>query len=152
MKWALARHNDRVETGLDQVRREMDGFFDEFLSLKPTTLFTSEWVPSMDVSESDKEIHVRADMPGMTEKDISVSFENGVLAVSGEKKEERREEKDNSRYIISERRFGSFYRTVTLPENINADTIKAEFKNGILDITVMKNEKAQPKSIRIQVK
>ena len=147
MKWALARHNDRAETGLDQIRREMDSFFDEFFTLKPAALFTSEWAPSMDITEDDKAIRVKADMPGLSEKDISVTVENGVLAVSGEK-EEKRDEKERS--IVTERRFGSFYRTLPLPEEAEADRIRAEFKNGVLEIEIPKNEKAQPRRIEIK--
>lgn len=150
--WSITR---RPETGYDQnlslFRREMDSFFDDFFTLKPSTLFASEWAPSIDVDEDDRSIHVKADMPGMSEKDISVVVENGVLTISGEKKEERKEEKDGKRYIVSERRFGSFRRSISLPDGAKADNIKAEFKNGVLDVEIPKEEKAQPKRIEIKV-
>ena len=150
--WSITR---RPDTGYDQnpglFRREMDSFFDDFFTLKPSTLFASEWAPSIDVDEDDRSIHVKADMPGMSDKDISVVVENSVLTISGEKKEERKEEMDGKRYIVSEHRFGSYRRSIPLPDNAKSDAIKAEFKNGVLDVEIPKEEKAQPKRIEIKV-
>ena len=150
--WSITR---RPDTGYDQnlglIRREMDSFFDDFFTLKPSTLFASEWAPSVDVTEDDRTIHVKADMPGMSDKDISVVVEKGALSISGEKKEEHKEEKDGKRYIVSERRFGSFRRSIPLPDEAKTDAIKAEFRNGVLTIEIPKEEKAQPKRIEIKV-
>lgn len=149
--WSLTR---RPENGYDQnfnpVRREMDSFFDDFFTLKPTAFFASEWAPSIDVDEDEKSIRVKADMPGMNEKDISVVVENGVLTISGEKKEET-EKKDGKRSILTERRFGSFRRAVTLPDGVDTGAIKAEFKNGVLTVDIPREEKAQPQRISIKV-
>lgn len=150
--WSITRRPDNgYDQNLGLIRREMDSFFDDFFTLKPSTLFASEWAPSVDVAEDDRSIHVKADMPGMSDKDISVVVENGVLTISGEKKEERKEEKDGKRYIVSERRFGSFRRSISLPDGAKTDAIKAEFKNGVLNVEIPKEEKAQPKRIEIKV-
>ena len=151
MKWALTHHREPEFGSVDLFRHQMDGFFDDFFALKPSTLFESSWVPSVDVSENDTSIHVKADMPGMSEKDISVTVEKGMLTISGEKKEEQKEEKDSDHFIISERSFGSFSRSIALPESIKAGEIKADFKNGVLNIMIPKEEKAQPERIEIKV-
>ena len=151
MKWALSKQTRRPESAIDRIHSDMDSFFDDFFALKPASLFDTDWVPSVDVSEDTQAIHVKAEMPGMTDKDINVTLENNVLTISGEKQEERREEKKNNSYIISERSFGSFRRQIRMPEDIKADSISAAFKNGVLDITIPRSEQTQSKKIQITV-
>jgi len=150
MKWGLTKRSGDIDNTLDSFRKNMDRVFDDFFSLKPTTLFESEWLPTLDVEENDKAVHVKAEMPGINEKDLNVTLENNVLTISGEKKEEKEDNKKN--YVLSERRFGSFSRSVTLPDGIKSEKIKAGFKNGILNIEIPKEETAKPKKISIEVK
>lgn len=96
--------------------------------------------PEFDVTENDKFIELTAELAGVEEKDLDVSVDGDVLTVKGEKKEEVKEEKKD--YRLSERRFGSFERSFTLPEGLNLDKVEASFKNGILKIELPKNPEA----------
>ena len=145
----LIKRNNNSEYGLDTFRRNIDKLFDDFFFLTPTTLFKNDWEPTVDVEEDAKSIRVKAEIPGIDEKDLDVRVENNFLVLSGEKKEERKEEKKN--YIFSERKFGSFSRTIGLPEGVKADKIKATFKKGVLSIEIPKEEVKESKKIAIDV-
>lgn len=106
--------------------------------------------PRMDVSETDKEICITADLPGMDEKDINITLENGVISISGEKKAER-EEKERSYHRV-ERRYGSFRRSFKLPGEVDFDKVGATFKKGVLRVTIPKPEKPVANRKRIEVK
>jgi HSP20 family protein len=152
MKWSIAKPNkDRVVT-FDSLRKNINSLFDDFFSLTPTSMFEFDWSPSIDVEEDDKSIRVKAEVPGIDEKDLKVTLENNVLTIKGEKKEEIQKEDKNSRYVVSERRFGSFQRSIALPEGIKADNIKANFKKGVLHIEIPKDETVKPHKISIDVK
>lgn len=107
------------------------------------------WTPRVDVHETDKEIYMDVELPGMDKKDIKVDIKNGVLTISGERKEEReRKDKDITR---RERHYGRFERSFTLPETVNPDKISADYENGLLKLTLPKTEEAVPKEITINV-
>ena len=146
----IKRDEKNIQDPFVNFRNEMERVFDDFFSLRPTELFDSEWVPSIDVDEDEKNVYVRAEIPGIEEKDIDVTLEENILTISGEKKEEH-EEKDKKHWL-RESRFGSFQRSVALPEGIKAESAKAKFKKGVLDIEIEKTEKSKPKSIKIDVK
>lgn len=150
MKWGLTKRSESKLNPFEAFERDVKRIFDDFFTLEPVDLFDSAWVPSIDVEEDEKSIHVRAEIPGIDEKDLNVTLEDNVLTISGEKKEERKEE--NKRYVIAERRFGSFKRSITLPDEVKADSVKATFKNGVLTIDFEKKEVSQPKRITINVK
>jgi len=137
------------------LQAEMNRIFDRFYNAPlgfPTLADFEEsfgtFVPQVDVSETDKEIKVSAELPGMDEKDIDVALRHDALAISGEKKSES-VEKDKG-YYRSERSYGSFRRTVSLSAEVDADKVEATFRNGVLTITLPKT--AQAISKRIQVK
>jgi HSP20 family molecular chaperone IbpA len=92
--------------------------------------------PHVDVRETDKEIVVEAELPGIDEKDISLALQDGVLTIRGEKKHEHDEEKEN--YRVMERRYGSFQRSLRLPDTVDQDKVEASFDNGVLKIKVAK--------------
>ncbi len=148
MKWGITRKNESPLT-FNTFRKDLDNFFDEFFSVRPTTFFETDWLPKIDVQEDENEIHVTAEMPGVEEKDLTVTLENGILTIAGEKKEEK-EDKTKSR-VVSERRYGSFSRSISLPEGIKQDEIKASFKNGVLKIDIEKTEAEKPKKINVEV-
>lgn len=150
MKWGLTKRNEAKLNPFEAFERDVKRLFDDFFALEPVDLFDSAWMPSVDVDEDDKSIHIRAEIPGIDEKDINVTLEDNVLTITGEKKEERKEE--NKRYIVAERKFGSFKRSITLPAEVKADSAKASFKNGVLTIDFEKKEVSQPKRITINVK
>src|SRR5436189_3024091 len=108
-----------------------------------------EWTPLADITEDDKEYLIKAELPEMKKEDVKVTVENGVLTISGERKFEKEEKK--KKYHRVERGYGSFVRTFALPEDADADRVKAQFKQGILEVHLPKNEKAKPKQIEVNV-
>jgi len=109
----------------------------------------AEWSPLVDITEDDREYLIKADLPEVKKADVKVTVENGVLAITGERKFEK-EEKDK-RYHRVERSYGSFLRSFTLPDDADAEKVTAEFKDGVLLVHLAKNEKARPKSIDVKV-
>ncbi len=150
MKWGISKRGKDAEHSVDVFRKNFNSLFDDFFSMSPSGLFDSEWLPTVDVEEDEREIHVKAEMPGLEEKDISVTLDRSILTISGEKREEKKEEGKDRKSIISERRFGSFSRSIALPEGIKTDEINAKFKKGVLNIRIPKDEKKQPKKIQIK--
>jgi HSP20 family protein len=108
-----------------------------------------EWTPLADITEDDKEYVIKAELPELRKEDVKVSVENGVLTISGERKFEKEEKK--KKYHRVERGYGSFVRTFALPEDADANKAKAQFKQGILELHLPKNEKAKPKQIEVNV-
>ncbi len=132
---------------LNQLRREMDRLFE---SETPSggMVTAADWVPAVDIKETDKAFIITADVPGVDPKDIEVNMENGVLTIRGERKEETEEEKKGYKRI--ERVRGTFYRRFTLPDTADAEKISAKSKNGVLEITIPKQEKVQPRKITVE--
>jgi HSP20 family protein len=148
MRWGLTRRNNDLDTAYNSFRNELDRFFDDYLSPNFGSLTGTDWVSRLDIDEDEKSYHVSAELPGMKEKDIDVSLEENVLTISGEKGDEKKEKKNGKRYV-TERHYGSFSRSVTLPRQIKADDVKAEFKDGVLEITIPKDEKANARKIPV---
>ena len=105
------------------------------------------WMPAVDVWETDNELVYAFDIPGISEDEISVEYDEGALTVSG--KRERTEQTENDRFYRYERRFGSFSRTVGLPQGAEEDAIRADYRNGVLEIHVPKPEAPKPRRIQI---
>ncbi len=150
MKWGITRRNEQPEWGVDSFRKEINQLFNDFFSIGPSSLSESGWMPTVDVEEDDKEVRIRAEIPGIEEKDLSVTLENDILTIAGEKKEEKKEE--NRRYVVSERRFGSFHRSIRLPEGIDREKIEAGFKNGVLRVTIPRIGTPETKRVKIALK
>jgi HSP20 family protein len=108
---------------------------------------SSTWMPAVDVWETDKEIVLSFDLPGIPEDKIAVELEENVLTVSGER--ERIQEHSNDRFYRFERRYGSFSRSVTLPTGVNEDSIQADYSDGVLEVRVPKPEEQKPRRIQI---
>ena len=107
-------------------------------------------LPAVDVAEKDKEYEITAELPGMDESNIEVKLSNGMLTITGEKKEEKEEKKKD--YYLSERRYGSFERSFQLPEGVDADKIEAKFTKGVLKVVLPKTAEAQKSVKKIAVK
>jgi HSP20 family protein len=107
------------------------------------------WVPAMDLVEAEGEFVLRADLPGLSEQDVNIELENDVLVVSGERKAEH--ETRQPGYYRVERSSGSFRRSVTLPEGVDADAVKATFDRGVLEIRIPKPEQRKPRKVEISV-
>jgi HSP20 family protein len=143
-----------MKTGLVRLGNTdltLSSVFDDFFRMVPADNLGYELFPKVDINEDDKTVHVKAEMPGLEEKDLEVTLKDNMLTISGEKKEENTEENKNRNYRYCERKFGSFSRTIELPDGIKADEVKASYKNGVLEIEVPKSEPAQPKKINITV-
>ena len=135
---------------MSTLRDEMDKVWDRFFGEQaPLTPWRGEWVPSLDVSETKNNVRVRAELPGINAKDIDISLTDDVLTVTGEKKQEKEEEDEN--YHRVETSYGSFSRSVRLPHEVKSDKIKANYRDGILKITLPKSEKAKSKQVKINV-
>jgi HSP20 family protein len=109
----------------------------------------AEWSPSVDISEDDKEWLIKADLPQVKKEDVKVTVENGVLTVTGERKFEK-EEKDKKYHRI-ERSYGNFFWSFTLPEGAEGAKVSAQFKDGVLEVRLPKNEKAKSKAVEVKV-
>lgn len=140
---------------LSRLRDEMERTFDRFFAdplafgmIEPKALRSEGWIPAIDVSETDTEVTIRAEVPGIASKDLDISVSGNTLNIAGEK-EEKSETKDDG-YRCCERRFGSFRRSIDLPDTVDADKIKAESDNGVLTIRIPKKPGAKPKQIEVK--
>jgi HSP20 family protein len=113
------------------------------------TLTVADWVPSVDISETDTEYLIKAELPEVKKEDVKVTMQDGVLTIQGERRQEK-EEKDKKFHRV-ERSYGSFVRSFTLPDYVDDTKVKAEFKEGILNLHLPKSEKAKPKAIEVRV-
>ena len=126
---------------LNRLRRELDQNFES--GTQDVT-----WTPAVDIHEEPKQFVVRADLPGVSPKDIEITAEKGVLALRGSRDFERKS--DDGHYSRVERVSGKFVRTFTLPENVATDQINARFKDGVLELTIPKIAKPEPRRIEVQ--
>jgi HSP20 family protein len=109
-----------------------------------------DWVPRVDIAETDKEFIIKADLPEIKKEEVSVTVDKGVLTLRGERKQEK-EEKDKKFHRI-ERLYGSFTRSFTLPANVDETKVDASFKDGILQLTIPKTKETKPKEIEVKIK
>jgi HSP20 family protein len=130
------------------LQREIDRLFEDFTSGWPTLRHVPDLTPRMDVTETDKEIEITAELPGLEEKDVQVNLADNVLTIKGEKKAEK-EEKDKN-YRVVERSYGSFSRTLELPDGVDPSAVKATIAKGVLKVTVPKPAPAQAKKIEVK--
>lgn len=135
--------------GGEVVRPRCDLFERFFEDFDMPELFSEkkEWNPSFDISETDDNIIVKAEVPGMDAKDINITLTNGVLTVKGERKDEK-EDKDES-YYLKESRHGSFCRSMKLPHEVKTEEVNATYKNGVLKLVLPKAETEKVKKIEI---
>jgi HSP20 family protein len=134
---------------LVSLRDDMDRFFETFFGQHPEDR-EGFWTPILDIEESNGNIVVKAEIPGMEKDEIKVSVRNNMLSISGERKQES-ETRDKTFHRI-ERSYGKFSRTITLPSEVDADKIKAAYKDGVLNITLPKPESMKPKQIEVEIK
>jgi len=125
--------------------RFFDGFLDEFGL--PEMADEKQWLPKVDVSETDDHVIVKAEVPGMDKKDINVTMSDGILTIRGEKKQEKEEEKENYRFV--ERRYGSFSRSLRVPNGVDGNKIEAGYKDGVLKVVIPKSGSEKSRKIEI---
>ncbi|WP_029919697.1 Hsp20/alpha crystallin family protein [Nevskia soli] len=149
----------------EALRKQVDHLFEDFdKGFLPNTFtrplfdiepfwrreFTLNAIPAIDIVEHDKDFQITAELPGMDESNIEVKLSNGMLSITGEKKEEKEENKKN--YHLSERHYGAFERSFRLPESVEADKIEAHFKDGVLTVSLPKDGEAQKSAKKIAIK
>jgi len=143
IEMSLVRHNPW--SLFDQLQREMNRFPTK--SEDSGDVVTSDWAPAVDIKEEADRFLLIADIPGVDPKDIEVHMENGILSIKGERESEKKTEREGYKRI--EREHGVFYRRFTMPEGVNPDGIEANCKNGVLQVTIPKQEAAQPRKITV---
>jgi HSP20 family protein len=143
---------------LTRWETEMDRMMEDFFGRNRRPWLPSLWsrgrlaelmTPALDVYEEKDDIVVKAELPGMTKEDIEVDVSDSHLILKGEKKKEEKIEEEG--YFACERSFGAFHRSVELPREVQADKVKASFKNGILEIRLPKTEEAKTKEIKVKI-
>ena len=151
----VSRKHNQDDNPLVNLQRDVNRAFDNFWNRFNRPFdgldgFLSVGTPSTDVSESDDEIEVSVELPGMDEKDIEVSLTNDVLTIRGEKKAEKEEKRKG--YYLSERSYGSFFRSIPLPPVVDTNKVTAEFNKGVLTVSLPKSAEAKAQVKRIEVK
>ncbi|MCK4537451.1 MAG: Hsp20/alpha crystallin family protein [Candidatus Krumholzibacteria bacterium] len=139
-------------TGLRTARSEMDDLFNNLFLFNRRRLDSDYrgWTPRVDIQEHENDFEISAEIPGMDKDEISIEVQENILTIRGEKKTEEKVAENN--YHLCERSTGSFERSFTLPDNTDPEGVDAEYKNGVLKITVPKTIKAQPKEIKVNIK
>lgn len=134
----------------DLASPTMRSFEDAISQLLNEPANTRPWTPAVDIRETENALIVKADLPEVNEKDIDIRIENGTLALKGERKFEA-DETGKGGYHRIERAYGAFARYFTLPETVDSENVQAEFKNGVLTLTLPKKEAAKPRTIKVAV-
>jgi HSP20 family protein len=147
VRWEPARE-------LASLQQEMNRLFTTFFDAPSTGQAGNggalrRWVPAMDLVETDDQFVLKADLPGLSEEDVSIEVEDGVLTVSGERKAEHEEKKEG--YYRVERSFGAFRRSLTLPDGVDPEAVTASVDKGVLEIRIPKPEDRKPRKVAIQV-
>jgi HSP20 family protein len=136
---------------LSDLREELDRLFEApFSDLTRTARLLNGWAPAVDLYEDKDRFTVKAELPGLKREDIEVALNDGTLVISGERKVEAKVEDTETHRV--ERFFGRFQRSILLPASVQADKIAAQYKDGVLTVTLPKSEEAKPKTIEISVK
>ena len=133
---------------LEEVSNRLAQLFDD--SPLSTGTNGGTWIPAVNVEETADSLFLTAELPGLTEGEVSIELENNVLTIGGEKSEERTEGDEERKYHLWERRYGSFQRSFTLPRTVKADDIRAHFDHGILKILLPKVPEAKGRKIEIE--
>lgn len=137
---------------LEDVSNRLNRLFGRSLARTESaadTLAMNDWTPSTDISETDTAYLIKAEIPGVNREDVKVTLQDGMLTIRGERHQEK-EEKDKKFHRI-ERSYGSFVRSFRMPDDADESAVKAEFKDGMLNVTMGKSEKAKPKAIEVSV-
>jgi HSP20 family protein len=135
---------------LSTLRNELDRLVPRFTTPDTDDMLVTRWAPPTDIIETPEALVMKTELPGLTDKDVSVEIENGMITLRGERKIE--EETKEKGYLRVERSYGKFVRTFALPNNVEIEKINATFDNGLLELTIPRKEEARPKTVRLNVK
>lgn len=158
IQWPGGQHVPvrRVATPLFSLQDDINRLFNDFFSDQPLNRVAGQasalLAPVMDVRESEKEILISAELPGISRDDVELTISDGYLILKGEKKEEKTEGEEDGEYYRRERSYGSFHRALALPEIAEGDKAEAEFKNGVLTVRIPKRKEAAAKAHKVQIK
>ncbi|MGC8603073.1 MAG: Hsp20/alpha crystallin family protein [Desulfomonilaceae bacterium] len=151
--WKWGTSQNAPDNTVVEFKKEIDDLFSKFFGSEgwfPTTYFNRGFSPALDISETDEDIVVKVELPGVDPKEIEVSVSGTTLTVKGEKKEEHEENTESMHRI--ERSYGSFFRSITLPSEVNEEKTEATFKDGVLNLKLPKAQPTKKNSIKIDVK
>jgi HSP20 family protein len=140
VRWDPARELDTLQTDINRV-------FDTFFGGSTANGATRRWVPAMDLVETDDQLVLRADLPGLERDDVNIEIKDGVLTVSGERKAEHEETRNG--YHRVERAYGGFSRSLSLPRGVDAEQVQAEFDKGVLEVRIPKPAERKPHRVQI---
>jgi len=132
---------------VDTLQSEVNRIFDTFFGANANDVRARRWVPAMDLVETEDHLVLRADLPGLKREDVEVEVKNGVLTVSGERKAEHEDRSEG--YYRVERSFGSFSRSLTLPDGIDPQNVVADFEAGVLEVRIPKPKETKPVRVSI---
>src|SRR5215813_9125578 len=140
-RWEPFRNNAGLESQLNRM-------FNEFFGRSQESNLTT-WAPAVDIFENQHELVVKADLPDLKPEELDIRVENNILTIRGERKFEKKVDEKN--YLRVERSYGSFARSFSLAKSVNTEAIKADYKDGVLTLTIPKREEAKPKQIKVNV-
>jgi HSP20 family protein len=134
---------------VNSLQEQFSRLFDTSFPGRSSESDLTTWAPAVDIQETENELVLKADLPGIEDKDIDVRIENNTLTIRGERKFEKQVNEDN--YLRVERSYGSFSRSFSLPNTINTEAIHAEYKNGVLTVQMLKRAESKPKQVKVNV-
>ena len=146
IRWEPVRE---LQTMQNEMNRLFNSFFDSPTPSNGGQTVMRRWTPAMDVVEADDQFVLRADLPGLSENDVNIELEDNVLTISGQRRAEHEQRTEG--YYRMERASGSFSRSLTLPEGVNADGIQASFESGVLEVRIPKPEQHKPRKVQISL-
>ena len=135
--------------GAAALQEQVNRLFGNALERSSAESNLTSWAPAVDIYETEHELVVKADLPEVDPKELDIRVENNLLTIRGERKFEKKVNEDN--YLRVERAYGSFSRSFSLANTVNADAIQADYQNGVLTLTIPKREEAKPKQIKVHV-
>jgi HSP20 family protein len=143
MRWNPYREIEEIQNRLSRVFGEVPW------RVRDEDMFSADWAPALDIQETEKEYAVKVDLPEVKKEDIKVELLDGALTIQGERKQEKEEK--GKKYHRVERQYGQFVRRFTLPGEVDATKIQAQFKDGVLTVTMPKTAAATPKPVEVKV-
>jgi HSP20 family protein len=135
--------------GVSTLQEQINRLFNDAFERTDGESNLTTWAPAVDISETENELTVKADLPGVDPKHLDIRVENNVLTIRGERKFEKKVNEDN--YLRVERAYGSFSRSFSLANTVNSEGIKADYQHGVLTLAIPKREEAKPKQIKVNV-
>ncbi|MER3524963.1 MAG: molecular chaperone [Ignavibacteria bacterium] len=153
VRWNPVRELATIPSSILEMQKEINRMFDRFFRggvVDEGDLLSTMWMPAVDLIEKDDEFVAKVELPGVRKDDVKITLHDNVLTIRGEKKEEK--ETKDSNYHRLERTYGSFQRSFTLPTAVRQDKVEAEFRDGVLSITLPKAEEAKRKQIEVKLK